>query len=114
VYAVWYSKSLFDKHGWEPPKTWDEAYDLGKEAKKADKYLFCWGKEAASYYTHMAICSAIKEGGDDVRLKLANLKPKCWSDDAMQKVLHSLKKLIDAGMFKPGGQGTEFTKAQAQ
>ena len=68
VYAVWYSASLFEENGWTPPKTWDEAMALGAKAKAKDKYLFLWGKEAATYYQTLAIGSAIKEGGDEVRL----------------------------------------------
>jgi len=114
LYAVWYSQSLFDKNGWTAPTTWDEAYELGGKAKAAGKYLFVWGKEAATYYQTLVIDSAIKEGGDDVRLGLDNLKEGAWSADAIQKVLTSLKKIIDAGYFKPGGSGTQFTAAQAQ
>ena len=114
VYALWYSASLFDKEGWTVPKTYDEMLTLGKEAKAKGKYLLGWGKEAATYYQTMAICSAIKEGGDDVRLALENLKPKCWSMPAVQEVFQGLKKIIDAGYVKPGGAGTQFTAAQAQ
>ena len=79
VYALWYSASLFEENGWTPPKTWDEALELGAKAKAKGKYLFVWGKEAATYYQTLAIASAIKEGGDEVRLALENLKPDCWS-----------------------------------
>src|SRR3954471_19408484 len=114
VYAVWYSASLFQENGWEPPTTWDEALDLGAKAKAKNKYLFLWGKEAATYYQTLAIASAIKEGGDEVRLALENLKPNCWSMPAVQSVFTAMKKIIDAGYFKPGGSGTQFTAAQAQ
>ena len=114
VYALWYSASLFEQNGWAPPKTWDEAYELGLKAKEKDKFLFVWGKEAATYYQTLAICSAIKQGGDEVRLSLENLKPDCWSQQAVQDVFTGMKKVIDAGMFKPGGSGTQFTAAQAQ
>ncbi len=114
VYALWYSASLFDKEGWQVPKTYDEMLDLGKKAKAKDKYLLGWGKEAATYYQTMAIASAIKQGGDEVRLALENLKPDCWSMPAMQAVLKGLKEIIDAGYVKPGGAGTAFTAAQAQ
>jgi N-acetylglucosamine transport system substrate-binding protein len=87
---------------------------LGAEAKGKGKYLFGWGKEAATYYQTMAISSAIKEGGDDVRLALENLKPDCWSLPPVQDVFNALKKIIDAGYVKPGGSGTQFTAAQAQ
>jgi N-acetylglucosamine transport system substrate-binding protein len=114
VYALWYSASLFEENGWTPPKTWDEALDLGAKAKAKGKFLFLWGKEASTYYQTMAIASAIKEGGDEVRLALGNLKPGCWSLPAVQGVFTAMKKIVDAGYFKPGGSGTVFTAAQAQ
>jgi N-acetylglucosamine transport system substrate-binding protein len=114
VYAVWYSASLFQENSWTPPKTWDEAMALGAKAKSKGKYLFVWGKEAATYYQTLAIGSAIKEGGDEVRLALENLDPKGWSHPAMQDVLNGLGNIVKAGYMKPGGAGTQFTAAQAQ
>lgn len=114
VYAVWYSSSVFDENGWTPPKTWDEAMDLGAKAKAKNKYLFVWGKEAATYYRTLAISSAIKQGGDEVRLDLENLGKNSWSHPAMQDVFKGLASVVKAGYFKPGGSGTQFTQAQAQ
>ena len=114
IFAVWYSASLFQQNGWTVPKTWDEMLALGEKAKAQGKYLFVWGKEAATYYLEMAIASAIKEGGDDVRLALDNLQPNCWSHPAVQSVLTAMEKIIKAGYVKPGGSGTQFTAAQAQ
>lgn len=114
VYGVWYSASLFKENGWEPPKTWDEALALGKAAKEKNKFLFCWGKEAASYYLELAISSAIKEGGKEVVLNLANLKDGAWSQEPIQKAFGFLETCVKEGYFKPGGAGTQFTAAQAQ
>lgn len=114
VYAIWYSAALFEAEGWAVPKTYDEMLALGEQAKAKGKYLLGWGKEAATYYQTMAIASAIKQGGDDVRLALENLKPDCWSLQPVQDVFNGLKKIIDAKYIKPGGAGTVFTAAQAQ
>jgi N-acetylglucosamine transport system substrate-binding protein len=114
VYALWYSSSLFEANGWTPPKTWDEALDLGAKAKAKGKFLFLWGKEAATYYQTLAISSAIKEGGDEVRLALENLKPNAWSLPAMQGVIKAMETVVKNGYMKPGGGGTQFTAAQAQ
>jgi N-acetylglucosamine transport system substrate-binding protein len=114
VYAMWYSDALLKDNGWSVPKTWDEMYALGAQAKAKGKYLFVWGKEAATYYQEMAIASAIKEGGHDVRLGLENLKADCWSHPAIQSVFAALDKIVKAGYLKPGGSGTQFTAAQAQ
>ncbi|MET0932524.1 MAG: N-acetylglucosamine/diacetylchitobiose ABC transporter substrate-binding protein [Mycetocola sp.] len=114
VYAVWYSSSLFEENGWTPPTTWAEALELGAKAKAAGKYLFVFGKEAATYYQTLAIESAIKEGGDEVRLALENLEEGCWSLPAVQSVFEAMHEIIAAGYMKPGGSGTQFTAAQAQ
>jgi N-acetylglucosamine transport system substrate-binding protein len=114
IYAVWYSGSLFDANGWTPPKTWDEALDLGAKAKEKGKYLFVWGKEAATYYEWFAIDGAIKEAGDEVRLGLENLKPDCWSHPAIQGVFKAMETCVKNGYFVPGGAGTQFTDAQAK
>ena len=114
VYAIWYSASLFEANGWTPPKTWDEAIELGAKAKAKGKFLMLWGKEAATYYQTLAIASAIKEGGDDVRLALENLKPGCWSLPQVQGVFKALETIVKNGYMKPGGGGTQFTAAQAQ
>jgi N-acetylglucosamine transport system substrate-binding protein len=114
VYGVWYSASLFNENGWEPPRSWDEALALGAEAKKQDKYLFVWGKEAATYYQTLAIESAIKDGGDEVRLTIDKLEPNCWSHPAIQDAFKALETCVKQGYFVPGGAGTQFTAAQAR
>ncbi|MGW5032310.1 N-acetylglucosamine/diacetylchitobiose ABC transporter substrate-binding protein [Streptomyces nigra] len=113
VYGVWYSKTLFEANGWTPPKTWDEALDLGQKAKRKGKYLFVHGKEAATYYRTLLIDSAIKEGGDEVRLALENLEKGCWSHPAVQGVIKVMETMVKQKMFVPGGSGTQFQKAQA-
>lgn len=114
VYAIWYSAQLFEDNGWTPPTTWAEAIELGAKAKEKDLYLFGWGKEAATYYRTTAVASAIKEGGDEVRLGVENFTPGFWSHPAFQAVFNSLYEIIQGGMMKPGGAGTQFTAAQAQ
>ncbi|AJT42302.1 N-acetylglucosamine/diacetylchitobiose ABC transporter substrate-binding protein [Psychromicrobium lacuslunae] len=114
VYAVWYSASLFEENGWTPPKTWDEALDLGAKAAAKGKKLFVWGKQAATYYMELAVTSAIKEGGDEVRLGLENLKADAWSHPAIQSVLGKIAEAVQKGYFVPGGSGTDFKAAQAQ
>ncbi|MGD7789507.1 N-acetylglucosamine/diacetylchitobiose ABC transporter substrate-binding protein [Propionibacteriaceae bacterium Y1700] len=114
VFTTWYSASLFAQNGWEPPRSWDETLALGAKAAEQDKYLFCWGKEAATYYLKMAIISAIKGGGDEVRLTLDRLEPNCWSHPAVQQAFVALETCVAKGYFAPGGAGTQFTAAQAR
>jgi N-acetylglucosamine transport system substrate-binding protein len=114
LYGVWYSASLFEENGWTAPKTWDEALDLGAKAKAKKKYLWVWGKEAATYYRTLVIDSAAKEGGDEVRLALENLEKGAWSHPVIQGILEKLGEMVKQDMFVPGGAGTVFTAAQAK
>ena len=114
VYALWYSAQLFEDNGWTPPSTWAEAIEVGKAAKEKGIYLFGWGKEAATYYRTTAVASAIKEGGEEVRAAVESFAPGFWSLPAFQSVFTSLYEIIQGGMMKPGGSGTQFTAAQAQ
>ena len=114
LYGLWYSEALFKENGWNPPKTYDEMLDLGAKAKAKGKYLFVWGKEAATYYNTLAVDSAIKEGGDEVRLALENLKENCWSLPQIQGVFKAMETMVKNGYFVPGGAGTQFTAAQAK
>lgn len=114
TYGLWYSGSLFEANGWKVPETWQDLKDLGAAAKEKDKYLFLWGKEAATYYQTLVLDSAIIQGGDKVRLALENLEEGCWSQPEVQGILTILHDLIQSGYVKPGGSGTQFTEAQAQ
>ncbi|GAA1538122.1 N-acetylglucosamine transport system substrate-binding protein [Microbacterium ginsengiterrae] len=114
VYGIWYSSSLFEENGWEVPTSWQDLKALGEAAKAQGKYLFLWGKEAATYYQTMVVDSAVIQGGDEVRLPLENLEEGCWSNPIIQDILTILHDLIASGYVKPGGSGTQFTEAQAQ
>ncbi len=114
VYGIWYSSSLFEENGWSVPTSWQDLKDLGAKAKEQGKYLFLWGKEAATYYQTMVVDSAVIQAGDDVRLPLENLEEGCWSHPVIQDILTVFYELIQAGYVKPGGSGTQFTEAQAQ
>ena len=89
--------------------------DLGAKAKAKGKYLFVWGKEAATYYQTLAIDSAIKEGGDEVRLALENLEPEVLVAAAASRASsRPSARCVKKGYFVPGGAGTQFTAAQAK
>ena len=114
VYGIWYSDKLFKDNGFTVPKTWQDLKSLGEAAKAKGKYLFVWGKEAATYYQTLVVDSAVIQSGDDVRLPLENLKENCWSHPTLQSILTIFYDLIQAGYMKPGGAGTQFTQAQSQ
>lgn len=111
VYGMWYSASTFAAQGWAVPTTWDDLLDLGEKARSLDTFVFVWGEEVAHYYQELAISSAIKEGGDAVRLALDNLEPSGWEHPAMLGVLDQLEACVKQGYFLHGGA---FLDAQAE
>ena len=83
VYGLWYSAPRFAAEGWAVPATWDRFLELGELARGQGSYLFVWGDEAAEYYQELAITSAVKEGGHEVRVALDNLAEDAWTHRAV-------------------------------
>ncbi|MDR1119001.1 MAG: extracellular solute-binding protein, partial [Bifidobacteriaceae bacterium] len=103
LFALWYSQSLFDENGWTPPETWDQMMNLCVEAKAQDKYLFTWGKEAANYWEWLVLDLALKEGGRDVWLNIANLQPGAWDQPAVVAAMDAVEDSVNQGCWIPGG-----------
>jgi N-acetylglucosamine transport system substrate-binding protein len=103
VYGLWHSATAFAAAGWAVPATWDTLLELGEEARREGRYLFVWGEGAESYYQELAITSAIKEGGHDVRRALDNLEEGCWFHPAVSGVLDQLELCVAEGFLLDGG-----------
>lgn len=113
VYALWYSASLFESRGWSLPTTWDGLLELGDLAKAEGRYLFAWSPEVAAYYLELVISSAIKEGGDEVRIALDSLTEGAWSHPAVVRALAALEECVQRGHLQPADQATGRLAAQA-
>lgn len=110
VYGLWHSASEFAAQGWELPQTWDAILALGDAARRLGRSLFVWGDEAADYYQELAIASAVKEGGDEVRVALDNLAEDAWAHPAVAGVLEQLETCVREGFVLRGG---DYLTAQA-
>lgn len=111
VHGLWYSAPRFAAEGWEVPATWDRILELGALARSMGSYLFVWGDEAADYYQELAIASAVKEGGHEVRLALDNLSDGAWSHPAVAGVLEQMELCVREGYVLAGGP---YLDAQAR
>ncbi len=100
VYGLWYSSSRLAADGIAVPAAWDTLLELGKDRKKGGTSLFAWSSDAANYYQELAISSAIKEGGHEVRRGIDNLTSDCWSHPAVTAVFEWLAKCVKAGLFQ--------------
>lgn len=111
VYGLWYSSAEFASQGWAVPQTWDALLELGELARRDNRYLFVWGSDAAGYFQELAITSAVKEGGHEVRVALDNLDENGWSHPAVTGVLAQLEACVAEGYLLAGG---EYLTAQAE
>ena len=115
VYGVWYSGSLFEENGWTPPTTWAEALELGAAAAEQDKYLFCWGQEAATLLPDDVPSSRrSRRAATRCAWRWRTSRRAAGRTRPVQAAFDGLKAIIDAGYMQPGGGGTQFTQAQAQ
>ncbi|WP_420176760.1 extracellular solute-binding protein [Luteococcus sp. OSA5] len=103
VHGLWYSESLFQAQGWTPPTTWEDLIALGDQAQQQGKHLFAWGRDNATACLRMVLASAIKQGGDEVRLDLDGYRPRAWQHPAIREALEALHTVIKAGHVRPGG-----------
>ncbi|HMR49067.1 MAG TPA: N-acetylglucosamine/diacetylchitobiose ABC transporter substrate-binding protein [Arachnia sp.] len=113
VYAFWYSASLFESRGWGLPTTWDGILELGTLAKAEGRYLFAWSPEAATAYLELVIASAIKEGGDEVRIALDSLAEGAWSQPAVVQTFAALEKCVRQGLVQPADPDAGLLATQA-
>ena len=111
VFGLWHSAPTFAREGWAVPTTWDDMLLLGEDAARSGRHLMVWGERAEAYYQELAITSAIKEGGHEVRLALDNLEPDGWAHPAVAMVLEQLELCVAEGFILEGGP---YLEAQAK
>jgi N-acetylglucosamine transport system substrate-binding protein len=113
TYAIWYSKPLFEKNGWQVPTTWDEMMALSETIKAAGIAPFTYGGvNAGDYVIDLNMGAAIKQGGLDVVKNIDNLQPGAWTQDTMMAATQRLEEMVRKGYFMPGSEGLKHTEAQ--
>ncbi|YCK42334.1 N-acetylglucosamine/diacetylchitobiose ABC transporter substrate-binding protein [Actinomadura sp. ATCC 39365] len=86
--ALWYNAKLFDKRGWQAPKTWAEFNALGEEAKKAGIALFAYpGQVGPFYQLWNLVYSAAKIGGNKVIVDIDNLADGAWQAEPVRQAV---------------------------
>ncbi len=112
VFGIWYSKSLFDKHSWEFPKTWDDMLSLCKEIKKAGLAPWTYQGKHPRYMNWPLLSMATKLAGPDILVKIDNLEPGAWKNDAIKEAATRLYELKQKGFILKGTEGMDHIQAQ--
>jgi N-acetylglucosamine transport system substrate-binding protein len=114
VWGLWYSTKLFTDKGWQYPQTWDEFLALCATIKKAGIAPFIHqGKYP--YYMAVPIMDLVyKNGGLDAALKIDNLEPGAWKQDAVKNAVEGIYQLVAKGYMYPGTEGLTHLESQTK
>jgi len=114
VYAIWYNKALFDKHGWQPAKTWTEFLALCEEIKKAGIAPIAYQGKFGNYIGQVVLDMAVKHGGHEVIKAIDSLEPNAWKNDSIKMAAEALQELRGKGYFMQGTDGLDHIQSQTQ
>lgn len=114
VYAFWYSSALFDRFGWEPPKTWDELLALGAVMKRKKLPLVTYDGVNPQSVLEPVLTLAAKQGGAAVLKNLDNLEDGAWKQDSLTKAAAAFGELAGRGLVLPGSKGLAQPEARAR
>ena len=112
LWGVWYSKSLFAKHGWTYPKTWAEMLTLSDEIKKAGIAPWTWQGKYPEYMNDPLVSLAAKAGGFELVKSIDNLEPNAWKSPAMLAAAEAIYQLAARGHIMAGSEALSHTEAQ--
>lgn len=112
VYGLWYSASLFQRFGWDVPRTWPELLALGTEMKAAGLGPFVYAGAHPYYVLELVLTLAAKTGGHDVLKRIDNLEDGAWKDESVTRAITAVGELAKRGLIAPGS--LEFDHIAAQ
>lgn len=111
-FGVWYSKPLFEQHGWQYPKSWDDMMALCAEIKKTGIAPWTFQGKYPGYVVPLIMAMAAKAGGPDVLKSIDNLVPKAWLDESVQAAATRMHDLVTNKYILPGSNGLTHTQSQ--
>ncbi|MDM4719766.1 N-acetylglucosamine/diacetylchitobiose ABC transporter substrate-binding protein [Micromonospora sp. WMMA1363] len=102
VWGNWYNAALFDKEGWQPPKTFDDFFALAPKIKA--KGMAPYVHDAVhGYYPRWALMATIwKSAGKQAVIDIDNLKENAWKADGVLPALQAWEKLVKDKLLLPG------------
>ncbi len=115
VYGWWYDPAVFAKHGWTPPKSYDELLTLCDKIKAAGIAPLTFQGQYPYYMIEgMLLPWACSIGGLDAVKAAQNLEPGAWKSPAMLQAATMIAELRDKGDFLDGSVGMSHTESQTQ
>lgn len=89
--GLFYNAGLFEKKGWEVPRTWDEMWELGDLAKKEGIWLFTY--PTAGYFDSFMYALIASVGGSELFDDCMSYKEGIWDSGGAKEVFSIMEKL---------------------
>jgi N-acetylglucosamine transport system substrate-binding protein len=113
ISGIWHNAALFEKNGWETPKTWDELMALGAKTKAAGLPLWTYQGQYPGYMITVFGAMVTKRGGNDIMKNIDNLEDGAWQQETVKEVAEAFFELKSKGYILPGTAGLTHVQAQA-
>lgn len=114
VYGLWYSAALFQKHGWDAPRTWPELLALGTEMRGAGLGPFIYAGAHPYYLLELVLTLAAKTGGHDVVKRIDNLDDGAWKDESVTRAITAVGELAKRGLIAAGSSELDHIASQTR
>ena len=114
VYGFWYSTRLFQKYGWDVPRTWPELLALGNEMKKAGLGPVTYAGKHPYYALEAILTLAAKTGGHDVLKRIDNLETGAWLDRSVTGAIGAFGELTKRGLIAKGSSQLDHLGSQSR
>jgi len=115
AFGIWYNINLFKKHGWNPPKTYEELLDLCEKIKQKNISPMTFTGRYPSYAIRGIYYPwVISWGGEEVYEKTFDMEPGAWKDPAFLKAAQCILEMKHKKNFQPGCIGMNHTESQME
>ena len=113
VMGLWYNKTLFEEHGWRPPKTWDEFFALCETIKAAGIAPMAFQGRYPSYAKMLHDAAYYQLAGRRAYYDQQNLVPGSFANPSLEEAFRLVQK-TSRDYFQAGAMGMSHTEAQLQ
>ncbi len=111
--GLYYNTEIFNKYGWQPPKTFDDMIDLAKKAKaEGISLLVAGGKDIRFAWLASALMAGVAGKEKTDALTIGDKKDQ-WNNPEYGFVtaMTKFKQLVDAGAYPAGVLGLSANEA---
>ena len=113
-FGLWYDQALFEKMGWQPPKTFDEMTKLFPEIKTAGMYPLVHQGIWPFYMQRLVALMTYDIAGYEHVKATDNLEPGSWDNDAVRQAIEWIQELLKKDYIHPGSPGMDVVPAQME